>query len=66
MSLQKVVDIAIQRPALEIWEGEGTNVSGTHRALAHRARCNRAARRGKYNAAMETDVCAARTGSPAR
>ena len=46
---------AIQQPALEIWQGEEANVSAAQQALYHRARCNRAARRGEYNAAMETD-----------
>jgi fructose-bisphosphate aldolase class I len=44
---------AIQQPALEIWKGEETNVSAAQQALCHRARCNRAARRGEYSAAME-------------
>ena len=44
---------AIQQPALDIWRGEETNVDAAQRALGHRARCNRAARRGEYNAAME-------------
>jgi fructose-bisphosphate aldolase class I len=46
---------AIQQPALEIWKGEEANVSAAQQALVHRARCNRAARRGEYNAAMEID-----------
>ena len=45
---------AIQQPALEIWRGEDGNVAQAQAALAHRARCNRAARRGEYSAAMET------------
>jgi fructose-bisphosphate aldolase class I len=45
---------AIQRPALEIWKGEPTNLSAAQKALFHRANCNRAARRGEYSAAMET------------
>jgi fructose-bisphosphate aldolase class I len=45
---------AIQQPALEIWRGQETNVSAAQQALNHRARCNRTARRGEYNAAMET------------
>jgi fructose-bisphosphate aldolase class I len=45
---------AIQQPALEIWRGEDANVPAAQQALLHRARCNRAARRGEYNAAMET------------
>ena len=44
---------AIQQPALEIWQGKETNVKAAQQALLHRARCNRAARRGKYTAAME-------------
>jgi len=44
---------AIQQPALEIWKGQEANVSAAQRALVHRARCNRAARRGEYTAAME-------------
>jgi fructose-bisphosphate aldolase class I len=45
---------AIQRPALEIWKGEPTNLPAAQRAFFHRANCNRAARRGEYSAAMET------------
>ena len=45
---------AIQRPALEIWKGEPTNLPAAQKALFHRANCNRAARRGEYSAAMET------------
>ena len=44
---------AIQQPALEIWRGEEAHVPAAQRALYHRTRCNRAARRGEYNAAME-------------
>jgi fructose-bisphosphate aldolase class I len=44
---------AIQQPALEIWLGRDTNVEAAQQALRHRARCNRAARRGEYSAAME-------------
>jgi fructose-bisphosphate aldolase class I len=44
---------AIQQPALEIWKGEEANVLAAQQALHHRARCNWAARRGEYNAAME-------------
>jgi fructose-bisphosphate aldolase class I len=45
---------AIQQPALEIWRGQEANVSAAQRALCHRARCNRAARRGEYSAGMES------------
>jgi fructose-bisphosphate aldolase class I len=44
---------AIQQPALEIWQGKEANVKAAQQALLHRARCNRAARRGEYIAAME-------------
>jgi fructose-bisphosphate aldolase class I len=44
---------AIQQPALELWKGKDENVVAAQRALYHRARCNRAARRGEYQAAME-------------
>jgi fructose-bisphosphate aldolase class I len=46
---------AIQQPALEIWRGKQANVPAAQRALDHRAKCNRAARRGEYSAAMESD-----------
>ncbi len=44
---------AIQQPALEIWQGQEANVLAAQQALYHRAKCNQAARRGEYNAAME-------------
>jgi fructose-bisphosphate aldolase class I len=44
---------AIQQPALEIWKGEDTRVAEAQQALIHRARCNRAARRGEYISVME-------------
>ena len=44
---------AIQQPVLEIWRGEEANAAAAQQALLHRARCNRAARRGEYTAAME-------------
>jgi len=46
---------AIQQPALELWQGKEANVLVAQQALYHRARCNRAARRGEYKAAMERD-----------
>jgi fructose-bisphosphate aldolase class I len=46
---------AIQQPALEIWHGEQTNVSTAQQSLHYRAQCNRAARRGEYNAALDTN-----------
>ena len=44
---------AIQQPALEIWRGKEANGKAAQQALIHRARCNRAARRGEYTDAME-------------
>ncbi|MGZ4971051.1 MAG: class I fructose-bisphosphate aldolase [Methylobacter sp.] len=44
---------AIQQPALDIWQGDEANVLAAQQALYHRAKCNKAARRGEYNAAME-------------
>jgi len=44
---------AIQQPALEIWRGNDTHVNVAQQALYHRAKCNRAARRGEYDAALE-------------
>jgi fructose-bisphosphate aldolase class I len=45
---------AIEQPALEIWQGRETQVVAAQQTLNHRARCDRAARRGEYNSAMET------------
>jgi fructose-bisphosphate aldolase class I len=45
---------AIQQPALEMWQGQEAHVSAAQQALVHRARCNRAARRGQYTSAMES------------
>ena len=44
---------AIQHPALEIWAGEDANREAAQAALLHRVRCNRAALKGQYSAAME-------------
>jgi fructose-bisphosphate aldolase class I len=44
---------AIQQPALEIWRGEKANVAAAQQALVHRARLNRAARRGEYSDGLE-------------
>ena len=46
---------AIQKPALEIWQGQKSHVSAATEALYHRALCNQAARRGQYDAAMELE-----------
>ena len=49
---------AIEQPALEIWQGKEANVLAAQHVLNHRARCDRAARRGEYNAAMDKDMSA--------
>ena len=43
---------AIQQPALEIWLGKDVNCFAAQEALYHRARCNRAARRGEYSSEL--------------
>ena len=47
---------AIQQPALEIWQGKEAQIIAAQQALYHRARCDRAARRGEYSAAMDKDM----------
>ncbi len=44
---------ALQAPALEAWGGDPANVEAAQRSLAHRARCNSAARSGTYTEEME-------------
>jgi fructose-bisphosphate aldolase class I len=44
---------AIQQPALDIWHGQSEKVQAAQQALFHRADCNRAARRGEYDAATD-------------
>jgi len=46
---------AIQEPALEIWHGEQANIIPAQEALYHRAKCDGAARRGEYTAAVEAE-----------
>jgi fructose-bisphosphate aldolase class I len=43
---------AIQQPALELWRGREAQVPAAQRALLHRARCNRDARRGEYELSL--------------
>ncbi len=47
---------AIQQPALKIWSGQEANIAASQHALQHRASCNRAARLGEYDAAMEREA----------
>jgi len=51
---------AIQQPAMELWRGQDSNVPSAQKALVHRARCNQAARRGEYSAAMEVSTAGSR------
>lgn len=44
---------ALQEPPLKAWKGEQSNVAAAQRLFAHRARCNSAARFGKYSGQME-------------
>jgi len=46
---------AIQEPALQIWHGDLHNRAAAQEALYHRAKCDRAARLGQYDAAIESD-----------
>lgn len=45
---------ALQAPALKAWAGKPENVKAAQHVLLHRARCNGAARFGKYSAELET------------
>jgi fructose-bisphosphate aldolase class I len=44
---------ALQDPVLKTWKGDPGNVAAAQRAFYHRARCNSAARFGKYTKEME-------------
>jgi fructose-bisphosphate aldolase class I len=44
---------ALQAPSLKAWKGDPSNVEAGQQALLHRARCNGAARDGRYDASME-------------
>ncbi|MFQ5844235.1 MAG: class I fructose-bisphosphate aldolase, partial [Planctomycetota bacterium] len=45
---------ALQAPALKAWAGRAANGAATQQAFYHRARCNGAARHGRYTDQMET------------
>lgn len=47
---------ALQQPAIDTWKGKSSNVKAAQNALFHRAKCNGAARDGKYSAEMEKQV----------
>jgi fructose-bisphosphate aldolase, class I len=44
---------AIQQSALELWRGQLSNVALAQKALFEPADCNRVARRGRYDAAID-------------
>ena len=46
---------AIQEPALSIWLGKPANAAAAQEALYHRAKCDRAAHLGVYDATVEAD-----------
>ncbi len=46
---------ALQAPALKAWRGKRENRDAGQKALYHRARCNGAARYGRYTEAMERE-----------
>jgi fructose-bisphosphate aldolase class I len=47
---------ALQEPVLKAWGGEPGNVVKAQKAFYHRAKCNGAARYGKYLAQMESEA----------
>jgi fructose-bisphosphate aldolase class I len=47
---------ALQDPALKAWKGEAGNVATAQRIFYHRAKCNSAARSGKYTKQMEAQA----------
>ncbi len=44
---------ALQDPAIKAWKGEAANVASAQKIFYHRAKCNSAARYGKYTKQME-------------
>jgi fructose-bisphosphate aldolase class I len=47
---------ALQDPALKAWKGQAANVAAAQKIFYHRAKCNGAARSGKYNKQMEAQA----------
>jgi fructose-bisphosphate aldolase class I len=56
---------ALQGPALEAWRGEPHNVPAGQQAFYHRARCNSAAREGRYTLELEQASGVSILGHPA-
>jgi fructose-bisphosphate aldolase class I len=50
---------ALQAPALKAWAGKAANLAAGQRAYHHRAKCNGAARYGKYSPKMEKELVSA-------
>ncbi|HEY7530943.1 MAG TPA: class I fructose-bisphosphate aldolase [Gemmatimonadota bacterium] len=50
---------ALQESAQKAWRGQSGNVAAAQRAYHHRARCNGAARSGRYSEQMERELTAA-------
>ncbi len=44
---------ALQDPALKAWKGSSANIAAAQKQFYHRAKCNSAARYGKYSGMME-------------
>jgi fructose-bisphosphate aldolase class I len=44
---------ALQDPALKTWKGDAANVTAAQKIFYHRAKCNGAARNGKYSKQIE-------------
>jgi fructose-bisphosphate aldolase class I len=49
---------ALQAPSIKAWKGQAANFKAGQQALAHRARCNSAARSGKYTEKHELQLSA--------
>ncbi len=49
---------ALQQPTLHAWKGEDSNIGQAQKLFYHRAKCNSAARYGKYTDQMENEVAA--------
>lgn len=47
---------ALQDPALKAWKGASANVAAAQKIFYHRAKCNGAARSGKYSKQMEAQA----------
>lgn len=47
---------ALQDPALRAWKGDPANVAAAQKIFYHRAKCNSAARSGKYSKQMEAQA----------